>query len=183
MPSTKPFVSTFAEFLAKQHKPMVNSLSKLLAQPTFKFERGKSFDDVTALFFEYQYDRYDTMCWPVDRRGNPIAGVVRLRSAKKPLTSNSNEFYPKSRQKAFESFIDRNHEDEDNLRDAYNRACTRKFERWFITCWKVAVKMNKGGPPVHMFFSIHDTWFRKNLRTNTKCNGDEISALVKKRPG
>ncbi len=40
-----------------------------------------------------------------------------------------------------------------------------------------------GGPPVHAFFSIHDTFDRTNLRTAKECNGDEIAKLVKKRPG
>jgi hypothetical protein len=183
----KNFVATFAAYLEKQREPMVHDVSKLLAKPVFKFARGKSFDDVTALFFEYQYESFNMGCWPADRLGNPLANMFSLpankKVGKKSRNSKWSSFSPERLSDDFEAFIEQHEEDEDTLREAYNQALTRAYVRWFIQCWKVAAKLNDGGPPVHVFFSIHDTYFRTNLRTNKECNGDEISKLVKKRPG
>ncbi len=181
----KPFVKRFSAYLVTQREPVVEAVSAILVKPPFKFVRGKTFDDVTALFFEYQYDYFDLACWPTDKRETPIAAMVSIpsdkRAAKKSPRSKWRSFYPEALCDGFEAVVAKHPDDEDDLREAYNGARTRVFERWFSQCWKAAAKV--GGPPVHAFFSIHDTFFRTNLRTAKECNGDEIAKLVKKRPG
>jgi hypothetical protein len=176
--TVKKLVLDFASNLDKQQAPLTAELTRLLGQPLS--------DDATALFFEYQHDSFRLVSWWSSRAFEPIGKATRLLGDKRGATnarrSNTNPLYPKRLEDAFERFIARHEDDEDDLRSAYDRARTGLFKRWFVRCWKAASKSSKGGPPVHAFFSVHDTWFRTNLRTNERCSGDEIAKVVKMRP-
>lgn len=176
----KQFKEDWLNYLKRNTALLVVDLQRMLQSPVFKYNKGASLNNVAAIFFEYEYDYFDIACWPVDKKGGPIAAPLFYPSdksgAKQTKKSKWNSFYPEKLWADFERFIEANEDNEDDIRDNYDEMRSTVFEKWFIRCWQKAAKGKKSFPA---FLSIHDSSFKTDLNTGKECNQKDIDKLLK----
>lgn len=158
---------------------LVVDMTELINGKNIIYLNNKSEADTKALYFEYQYDYLDIIFWSVDREGERITETIKLPSKNiNRIDEEWNVLIPKQIWEAAADFEDNYKEDDlDDLLDEYNTEKYELFENWFLECWKKASE--NVNVKTDAYFSIHDTYFKTDLRSLETVNTDEISKRYK----
>jgi hypothetical protein len=128
-------------------------------------------DNIFATFFEYEYDVMDILFFAIDKNENEIIFKKDILNEK----LNSKILFPVDlyeKQNEVMAKYDGEDDDFDNIYNKYDQEKTDIFEKWFKSCWDEAIKGYNNVP--NSFFSIHDTNYKLNLKTNEEIKYCEI---------
>lgn len=167
----------FKQYLEGISGKLTEDLIHLLKGENIQYLGAKDSSDIKALYFEYEYEYLNIICWGVDKTGQISTEIVKLPKTENE-TANENEKWnaliPETIWTAASDFQDHYEgEDFDEILDEYDDEKYKLFEQWFFACWK------KASEQTHIkrdaYFSIHDTYFRTDLNTLKTINEDEIA--------
>jgi hypothetical protein len=128
---------------------------------------------VFAIFFEYEYDIMNIKFLAIDNTENILYRKTDILFDQDGI--NYKTLFPHDLLDKQGEFIDENDGVDDNFDDIYSEYEQQKediFKKWFKRCWDETVKGYKNIP--NSFFSIHDTRYKINLKTNEEITDDEI---------
>jgi hypothetical protein len=128
-------------------------------------------NNIFAIFFEYEYDIMDLSFFAIDDKENIL--MVKQDIVNKEL--NSKTLFPEDLLDKQDEIIDEYDGEDDNFDEIYDEYTQQKediFKKWFKSCWNEAIKRYNNIP--NSFFSIHDTNYKINLKTNEEITYDEI---------
>lgn len=165
-------------YLQETAEQLVKDLVQMLDGQKTDYLQGRTKDDISALYFEYQYNYLDITAWATDKSGNMITNPVLLPATGKPGINETGQWSALLPEKIWReaSDLQEKYEDEndfDDLWDDYNEEKYKLFEDWFCECWKKASAQT--GYRKDAYFSIHDTYFKTDLNTLHTINDDEIA--------
>lgn len=161
------------KYLEQISSQFILDITELIEGKNVNYLNNKAKADGKVLYFEYQYDYLDIICWSVDQEGERITETSKLPS-KNVGNEEWNALIPKQIWEAAADFEDTYEDDDfDDILDEYNTEKYELFENWFLECWKKAVVQTK--LKMDAYFSIHDTYFRTDLHTLKTINDDEIA--------
>ncbi|KPH12709.1 hypothetical protein [Chryseobacterium sp. ERMR1:04] len=161
------------KYLEQISSQLILDITELIEGKNVNYLNNKAKADGKALYFEYQYDYLDIICWSVDQEGERITETSKL-SSKKVENEEWNALIPKQIWEAAVDFEDTYEDDDfDDILDEYNTEKYELFENWFLECWKKAVAQIK--LEMDAYFSIHDTYFKTDLHSMETINADEIN--------
>ena len=163
--------SEWSLYLESATEQMQADIRDIIANRLIQYEQGKSWADIAAMFFEYEYEYMDIVFYAFDKQEKVITKVIALP------TKRSGNIIPDSKWNAFlPEAIWHKEQGLDEHYDKYNREKTSIFKEWFLTCWKTVAKGIGNIPDA--YFSIHDTFFRTDLKTGERVNNKQISARL-----
>ena len=156
-------------------------IHNILTDKTIKYRSRYHLQDISALYFEYEYDYMDIVFWAENKKGDVITDILVLPTQRKDnaiTDSKWKSFFPENIWREVIE-LEESCEDDDfyDLLDEYNEEKTRLFKEWFFNCWNIAANRTENIPDA--YFSIHDTYFRTDLKTGRRINQDEISERYK----
>ena len=143
-------------------------MSILESENLYVYGNGKSFKDVVAFYFEYEYDLLVITFFAVDFEFELVFNPISLPTSMKS-DLKWNHLIP---EKIYRQFQKLEQEKPANEIIKYQQKNEIILYEWFQNCWDSVTSNNRAR--IDSYFSIHDTYFKTDLNTGEKLNGAQI---------
>jgi hypothetical protein len=169
------------KYLEQTSSQLIADLTGLInGENINNYLNNKSKADIKAFYFEYQYDYLDIIFWADDKDGERITDTIKLLTKNDGIDDGKvwNALMPEKIWETAADFEDSYEGDDlDDILDEYNEEKYSLFEDWFLECWKKASE--QADMKMEAYFSIHDTYFKTDLKSMQTINTDEIAERYK----
>ncbi len=160
--------------LTELQDELIIDLKNLQTNKALQYVDDYTFDDIACFCFEYEYDYLDIVGWAMNAHQEVITGTVVLPS-KNQLQEKKNRWAYLLPESVYDAQIELQdqYSDEEDEWDKYHNQKDQTLTVWFRDSW---LKVSKEtGTKSDAYFSIHDTYWRTDLKTGRKLNDDEIA--------
>lgn len=166
-----------AKYLNEEKPQMIADLKNILLDKAVVYDFGKSRADVSAFYFEYEWEHLDIACWAADNTGEVLNDALILpteNNSKAHPNSKWESFMPEKIAKTIFDLLDKyDGEEVEEAIEVYENEKYDLFENWFYDCWKQAI--NETGLKVDAYFSMHDSGSKVDLNTMEELTDKQIS--------
>lgn len=177
MKEFKEVLDDFEKYLPELTNQLVTDLRDILSQKSIVYKEGKTELDIVGYFFEYEYEWLDIIFYGLDKKNELSTETIKLPT--KLIEKSCPHSVTPLKMNVFEINIEDEY-DEDKysedefyeLYDKYHQEKFKIFEKWFCDCWIQATENTD--LKTNSYFSVHDTFYRTDLKTMKQINQDEI---------
>ncbi len=143
----------------EEHSPtLTGEIQRLTEDRPFIMNEGVSKDAIDAIHFEYEWDSYLPVAFPLNTSSDYCGQGISLKSLA--------DLIPSAVRSALDDAMDN---EDDDFCEELREAMTDAYIAWFKATWKA---VSTSSPHMRGFLSVHDTIWRTDLATGEEFRED-----------